>query len=141
MATESDNVNSGMLGTLIAVLTVAMLTISLVVTALVRAEVNDEHEKKDVSTDRPMKDLVAEQTAKLSAPAAYLDRGKGTVSLPIDRAMELVVEGLKKDPNSASPPPPKDEKPVDAATGAAGAPATEGEAPAGAEAGKPEEAK
>src|SRR6478609_4739407 len=129
MATESDNVNSGMLGTLIAVLTVAMLTISLVVTALVRAEVNDEHEKKDASTDRPMKDLVAEQTAKLSAPAAYLDRGKGSVSLPIDRAMELVFEGLKKDPNSASPPPRKDEKKDEAAAAGGAARTAEGAAP------------
>lgn len=106
MATESDNVNSGALGTLVAVGTFAMLGISMVVTALVRAEMAEEAEKKEVSADRPYRDLVAEQRAKLSAPAAYVDRGRGLVSLPIDRAMELTVLGLAKDPNSATPPPP-----------------------------------
>jgi 2-oxoglutarate dehydrogenase E2 component (dihydrolipoamide succinyltransferase) len=106
MATESDNVNSGALGTLVAVGTFAMLGISLVVTALVRSELADEIKKKEVAADRPYRDLVAEQTAQLGAPAAYKDRGRGLVSLPIDRAMELVVSGLAKDPNSATPPPP-----------------------------------
>jgi hypothetical protein len=105
MATESDNVNSGALGTLVAVGTFAMLGISLVVTALVRAEMADEVEKKEVSADRAYRDLLAEQRAQLQAPAAYKDRASGSVSLPIDRAMELVVTGLAKDPNSATPPP------------------------------------
>ena len=65
MATESDNVNSGALGTLLAIGTVAMLGISLVVTALVRSEMTDEAEKKEVGADRPFRDLVAEQTAKM----------------------------------------------------------------------------
>jgi hypothetical protein len=106
MATESDNVNSGALGTLVAVGTIAFFGIALVVTALVRAEMAEEVEKKEVSADRPYRDLVAEQTAKLNAPAAYMDRGKGLVSLPVDRAMELTVAGLAKDPNSATPPAP-----------------------------------
>jgi hypothetical protein len=106
MATESDNVNSGALGTLVAVGTIAFFGIALVVTALVRAELAQEVEKKEVSADRAYRDLVAEQSAKLSAPAAYSDRGRGLVSLPIDRAMELTVAGLAKDPNSATPPPP-----------------------------------
>jgi hypothetical protein len=106
MATESDNVNSGALGTLVAVGTIAFFGIALVVTALVRAEMSEELEKKDVSADRAYKDLLAEQTAKLAAPAAYVDRARGKVSLPIDRAMELTVAGLKQDPNSATPPGP-----------------------------------
>jgi hypothetical protein len=106
MATESDNVNSGALGTLVAVGTIAFFGIALVVTALVRAETAEELEKKEVSADRPYRDLVAEQSAKLNAPAAYSDRARGLVSLPIDRAMELTVAGLAKDPNSATPPPP-----------------------------------
>jgi hypothetical protein len=106
MATESDNVNSGALGTLVAVGTIAFFGIALVVTALVRSEMADEAEKKDVGADRPYRDLVAEQKAKLDAPAAYVDRGRGLVSLPIERAMELVVSNLKKDPNSATPPAP-----------------------------------
>ena len=120
MATESDNVNSGALGTLVAVGTFAMLGISLVVTALVRAEMAGELEKKEVSADRPYRDLVAEQQAQLQAPAAYKDRGRGLVSLPIDRAMDLVVSGLAKDPNSATPPPPVGGSSGSAATEAGG---------------------
>lgn len=117
MATESDNVNSGALGTLVAVGTIAFFGIALVITALVRAELAEEVEKKEVSADRAYRDLVAEQTAKLNAPAAYSDRNRGLVSLPIDRAMELTVAGLVKDPNSATPPAP--------AGGAGGTAATE----------------
>ena len=106
MATESDNVNSGALGTLLAVGTVATLGIALVVTALVRAEIANETELKEVGADRPYRDLVAEQTAKMAAPATYVDRGRGLVSLPIERAMEVTVSGLIKDPNSATPPAP-----------------------------------
>jgi hypothetical protein len=120
MATESDNVNSGALGTLVAVGTIAFFGIALVVTALVRAEMADELEKKEVSADRPYRDLVAEQTAKLNAPAAYTDRGRGLVSLPIERAMELTVAALAKDPNSATPPPP-----IGGAGGVGGTAATE----------------
>jgi hypothetical protein len=114
MATEADNVNSGALGTLLIVGAFATLGIAFVVTALVRSEMSEEAEKKEVSADRPMRDLVSEQRAKLDAPAAYIDRTKGLVSLPIDRAMELTVEGLKKDPSSATPP-------ASAAGGAGGA--------------------
>src|SRR4051812_42707522 len=117
MATESDNVNSGALGTLLAVGTVATLGIALVVTALVRAEIATETELKEVGADRPYRDLVAEQTAKMSAPATYVDRGRGVVSLPIDRAREVTVSSLIKDPNSATPPAP--------IGGTGGGPATE----------------
>jgi|SRR5882724_2722884 len=106
MATEDDNVNSGALGTLLAVGACVTLGIALVVTALVRSEMNEELQKKEVGADQSFHDLVNEQSAKLNAPAAYVDRGKGTVSLPIERAMELTVSGLKKDPNSATPPAP-----------------------------------
>jgi hypothetical protein len=103
MATESDNVNSGALATLLFVGAFATLGIALVVTALVRSETTDEAEKKEIGADRPYRDLVAEQTAKMDSPAAYLDRAKGSVSLPISRAMELVVTGLSRDPSSATP--------------------------------------
>lgn len=126
MATESDNVNSGALGTLLAVGTIATLGIALVVTALVRTEMSTEAEKKDVGADRPYRDLVAEQTAKMAAPASYVDRGRGLVSLPIDRAMELTVSGLIKDPNSATPPAPVGGSGGSAATEAGGAGGTGG---------------
>jgi hypothetical protein len=122
MATESDNVNSGALGTLLAVGACATLGIALVVTALVRSETNEEMENKELGADRPFRDLVAEQTAKMAAPAAYVDRGRGLISLPIERAMELTVSGLIKDPNSATPPPP----PNEGGTGGSGAAADAG---------------
>src|SRR5687767_6352314 len=125
MATESDNVNSGALGTLVAVGTVAFAGIALVVTALVRAEMAEELAVKEVSADRAYRDLVAEQTAKLNAPAAYVDRGRGLVALPLDRAMELTVADLSKDPNSATPPAPA------GGTGGAGGTATSAAAGAG----------
>jgi hypothetical protein len=135
MATEADNVNSGALGTLIAVGTIAFFGIALVVTALVRAELAEETEKKDVSADRAYRDVAAEQRAKLDAPASYLDRAKGVVALPIDRAMELTVQGLKKDPNSATPPAPAGAgtggSAPDAAVGGAGGTAGTGGAAAG----------
>jgi hypothetical protein len=120
MATESDNVNSGALGTLVAVGTIAFFGIALVITALVRAELAEEVEKKEVSADRAYRDLVAEQSAKLNSPAAYSDRARGLVSLPIDRAMELTVAGLVKDPNSATPPAPAGGAGGSAATGTGG---------------------
>jgi hypothetical protein len=104
MATEDDNVSSGALGTLLAVGAFTTLGIMLVVTALVRSEMSEEAEKKEVGANSAFHDLANEQSAKLNAPAAYVDRGKGLVSLPIERAMELVVSGLTKDPNSATPP-------------------------------------
>ncbi|HEX2877850.1 MAG TPA: hypothetical protein VHP33_41660 [Polyangiaceae bacterium] len=144
MATESDNVNSGALGTLLAVGTIATLGIALVVTALVRTELSTEAEKKDVGADRPYRDLLAEQTATMAAPASYVDRGRGLVSLPIDRAMELTVTGLIKDPNSATPPAPVGGSGGSAATEAGGASAggtggSGGVAPEGEA--KPEDAK
>jgi hypothetical protein len=151
MATESDNVNSGALGTLLAVGTIATLGVALVVTALVRTEMSAEAEKKDVGADRPYRDLVAEQGAKMAAPASYVDRGRGLVSLPIDRAMELTVSGLIKDPNSASPPAPIGGSGGSAAaeaggasaggTGGSGGVAAQGEAKPPGEEAKPEEAK
>src|SRR4051812_46713539 len=125
MATESDNVNSGALATLLFVGAFATLGIALVVTALVRSETIDEAEKKEVGADRPYRDLVAEQTARMAAPAAYVDRGRGVVSLPIDRAMEITVSGLIKNPNSATPPAP-----VGGAGGSGGAAPTAGGASA-----------
>jgi hypothetical protein len=123
MATESDNVNSGALGTVIAVTTVAFFGIALVVTALVRTEMSDEVEKKDVGADRAYKDLLAEQQAKLNGSPAFISRKKGTGSLPIERARELTLVSLMKDPNSATPPGP--------ATGGAGGGAAAGTAGGG----------
>lgn len=106
MATEADKVNDGALATLVAVGTFAMIGICAFVTALVRHEVSSETERKEAGADRQLRDVAAAQKAKLAAPPAWVDKGKGLVSLPIDRAKELVLGDLARDPNSATPPPP-----------------------------------
>src|SRR3970282_1458068 len=101
MATEADKVNDGALATLVAVGTFAMIGICAFVTALVRHEVSSETGRKEVGADREQRDAAAPRRPKLSAPPAWVDRGKGLVSLPIDQAKELVVGDLTRDPNSA----------------------------------------
>ena len=75
MATESDNVNSGALATLVAVGTFAMLGVSLVVTALVRTEMADEAQKKEVAADRPELEVDREETREEHELAGEPDDG------------------------------------------------------------------
>jgi hypothetical protein len=107
MATEADKVNDGALATLVAVGTFSMIGICAFVTALVRSEMSSETERKEQGAGQEVRNVRDAQRAKLAAPAAWSDRGKGLVSLPIDRAKELVLTDLAKDPNSATPPPPR----------------------------------
>jgi hypothetical protein len=104
--TEADKVNTGALGTLVAVGLFAMISITAAVTALVRHDIEVEEAQKDAEANQVVTDLKASQRGTLNGPAGYVDRGKGTVSLPIDLAKGLVVSELTKDPNSATPPPP-----------------------------------
>ena len=106
--TEADKINTGALGTLVAVGLFAMLSITAAVTALVRHDIEVEEAAKDADANQVVTALKASQHATLSGPASYVDRGKGVVSLPIDLAKGLVVAELARDPNSATPPaPPK----------------------------------
>jgi len=141
--TEADKINTGALGTLVAVGLFAMLSITAAVTALVRHDIEIEEASKDADANQVVSELKASQHAALVGPAKYVDRGKGVVSLPIDVATGLVVSELSRDPNSATPPAPvKPEAaaaPADAAAGAGGAAtkATEGaKAPVKPEAGR-----
>jgi len=104
--TEADKINTGALGTLIAVGLFAMLSITAAVTALVRHDIEIEQESKDVDANQVVTSLKAAQHDKLNGPASYVDRGRGVVSLPIDLAKGLVVGELTRDPNSATPPEP-----------------------------------
>lgn len=55
-----------------------------------------EQERKVVAIEAiDANNLLAEQEAKLNR-AGWIDREKGVVAIPIDRAMELVVEERKK---------------------------------------------
>jgi len=102
--TEADKINTGALGTLVAVGLFAMLSITAAVTALVRHDVEEEEALKDVDANHEVVGLKKAQHATLDAPASYLDKGKGTVALPIDLAQSLVVKDLERDPSSATPP-------------------------------------
>ncbi len=102
--TEADKINTGALGTLVAVGLFAMLSITAAVTALVRHDLEVEEASKDADANQVVVALKASQRGALNGPAAYVDRGKGLVSLPIDLAKGLVVAELERDPNSATPP-------------------------------------
>jgi len=148
-ATEEDKLNTGALGTLVAVGLFAMLSITAAITALVRHDLEAEEAVKDADANQVVVDLKEKQRETLTGPAKYVDRGKGVVSLPIDLAKGLVVAELQRDPNSATPPaaqkPAAASEPTAGAGGAgatpsggvqgvaAGAPATAGGGAPGAE--------
>jgi hypothetical protein len=120
--TQVDKINSGALGTLVAVGLLAMLSITAAVTALVRHDIEIEESEKAADANQAVISLKDSQRGTLNSPAGYVDRGKGLVSLPIDLAKGLVVSELQKDPNSATPAPPaKAEAVVTGAAADAGA--------------------
>jgi hypothetical protein len=104
--TQADKINTGALGTLVAVGLFAMISITAAVTALVRHDIDEEEANKATDANQVVTELKAAQRGKLNGPAGYVDRAKGTVSLPIDLAKGLVVGELARDPNSATPPAP-----------------------------------
>ena len=101
MATEPDKVDTSVLGTLIAVLGFGVLATALAITALVRTQ-EDEIQAERSETSDEFAALRGAQEADLHLPAAYIDQKAGTVRLPIDRAMEVVVRDLRRNPESAT---------------------------------------
>jgi len=124
--TQADKINTGALGTLVAVGLLAMLSITAAVTALVRHDIEGEEAEKAADSNAVVIALKNSQRALLNGPSGYVDRDKGVVTLPIEVAKSVVVGELQKDPNSATPPAPP-------ATASAAAPAAEASAtpPAG----------
>lgn len=106
MATESDKVSNGALGTLIAVGLFATLSIMLAVTALVRYSARTLAAERAGLAEQGYKELRKDQTGKLSATPAWADKGQGKVSMPIERAKAKVLSELAKDPGSATPAAP-----------------------------------
>jgi hypothetical protein len=106
MSTEDDKINTGALATLVAVGLFAMIAITSAVTALVRYDVNVAQQEKDADANDTVVALKATQKAVLSAPPHYLDPAAGKVAMPIDMAASLVVNELRRDPNSATPAAP-----------------------------------
>ncbi len=108
MATENDKVNTGALGTLVAVGAASMIGVCLAVNALVRHEVGSLSSVRDEVGGDAYRNMKREQLEKLDAPAQWSNREKGQVSIPIDRAMQLVVTDLKRSPWNATPAAPVD---------------------------------
>lgn len=128
MATEKDNVNVGLLGSIAAVLTLAVLVIAFGVTALVRSSEDEQVAEKSLEMRKPYDEMKSTQQADLSAAAAWADKSKGTASVPIDRAMALVVQGVQADPGSATAPAPPPKAAADGGDEAAATDADGGDA-------------
>lgn len=145
MATEEDKINTGALLTIGIVLAISVIAVALAVTALVRNEASSITEEKGSSANlRPIQELRQQQTQALANAPAWIDKASGQVSLPIDRASQLVVDEIRKDPGKATAPMPADAAAPEAAdagaaTEDAGATADDGGAAAG-DGGTPEPA-
>lgn len=100
---EADEVNSGALAMVIAVVAFATLAVALVVTALVRQEVSEVGGRGMDVQDRKYRDGKNEQLSQLSAPPSWADRAKGLIAVPMDRAMELTLEAVRKNPYAMTP--------------------------------------
>jgi hypothetical protein len=145
MATEEDKINTGALLTIGIVLAISVIAVALAVTALVRNEASSITEEKGSSANlRPIRELRDRQTQALGAPPVWVDKASGQVSLPVDRARQLVLDEIRKDPGKATAPMPADAGAPEAtdagaATGDAGATADDGGTAAG-DGGAPEPA-
>jgi mono/diheme cytochrome c family protein len=107
MATESDNVNTGALATIVIVGALAMIGITTALTALVRTQAGDKQDQMDSTANlKAYQQMVASQRKELEEPPSWDDKAKGIVRIPIERAEQLVVTDLAKNPASASPAPP-----------------------------------
>jgi hypothetical protein len=137
MATQSDQTNTGVVTTIVVVGSFAMITISAMVTAMVRAEEARLDAERPTNADlQTVAALEQQQLARLTAAPHWVSQPGGKVTLPIERAMQVVVDEYRKNPEAASPPPPPGMQmnPTPAApTGAPATPAPPGSAhPAGA---------
>ena len=95
-----------------ALLAVGVLGLGVVVatlTALVRCEqASNEVEKAAVVNTRAYQELTAAQRAELAEEPQWVDKQAGVLSIPIEHAMTLVLEDIRRDPEAATQaPPPK----------------------------------
>ncbi len=103
MSNEPDKVNSGALATMIVLVAFATLAVALVVTALVRQETARLQAEGDQNQERPFRQLRSEQESKLSDAPAWADQAAGLASIPINSAMQLVLEEVRENPLAMSP--------------------------------------
>lgn len=95
MANQPDHVNSAALATMIALTALATVGAVLAVTALVRTEQEELAAVRDEPMSRDIRSLRAEQEGELVAPPAWVDREKGLVSVPIDKAIALTLADIR----------------------------------------------
>lgn len=133
---EPDRVNTGALATTTGIVGCAVLGIALFVTSLVRDETKVLGDSRQGTQERSVRELRADQLGVLEGSPTWKDRTAGVVTLPIERAMDWMVEAVRKNPKALSPWQPP--APADAMGGAgpeaAEAPAGTGGASATAEA-------
>lgn len=113
MSNEPDEVNSGALATAIVLVALATAAIALVVEALVRTTVKEVLVDKDQTQETAFRHMKSEQLGALVAAPAWRDRASGLVSVPIDRAKEIVLADIRANPYAMSPgykPPAEEEK-------------------------------
>jgi hypothetical protein len=104
MATESDSVRTDAIGTIMAVLALAVIVTALAVTALVRNEERNLAASRETTANlRPLRELRASQLSELNAAPNWVNREQAAISIPIAKAMELVVQ----EERIASKLPPK----------------------------------
>ncbi|MBN2192153.1 MAG: hypothetical protein JW751_05005 [Polyangiaceae bacterium] len=104
MATESNKVNLGTLAALGAILALALVGLVAAVTVMAMEGTALERTRKGGAVNtRPFRDLADAQRADLTEDAEWLDQQAGILSISIDRAMELVIEELARDPTVATP--------------------------------------
>jgi hypothetical protein len=107
MVTESDKTNTGVVATIVIVGAFAMISISALLTAMVRSETTDVDAVRPTHADLDtIAALHLQQSAALHAPPHWVDKPAGKLGIPIDQAMKLVLADVRRDPSLASPPIP-----------------------------------
>src|ERR1044071_9419615 len=98
MATQTDSTNTGVLWTIVLVGSFAMIAISAGVTAMVRAQTNEVDRERPRHADlQTVVALKQSQHDDLAAAPSWIDKGKGSVKVPIDLAKKLVLSEIKAD--------------------------------------------
>ncbi|HEX4340194.1 MAG TPA: hypothetical protein VH062_30005 [Polyangiaceae bacterium] len=132
--TEPDDIDVGLIATIAIVGALLVVAIAAALTALVRSESAAYGlETGTYANLGAVKRLKIEQRAKLEGPVAWGDKAKGQVTLPIDRAMDMVQKDIQRDPYLATVAPPPGEAPAASAAPADSAAPAGSAAPAPAE--------
>jgi hypothetical protein len=107
MATESDKTSTGVVATIVVVGSFAMIAISALIAAMVRAETTELERTRPSDADlETVAALDRGQLERLNAAPHWAAQPGGKVAIPITLAMNIVVDEYRKRPEAASPPPP-----------------------------------